>query len=103
MTKPSVLLNEVLLDILQDDDGICQYLNIALEENGPEGFLYALKNVIETRDCHMTQLAKDANLNRQNLYKMLSGEQNPRWNNINALVNALGFKLTLLPKETEAS
>lgn len=99
MPKRAISLNEKLLDILEDDTGISEYLTMALEENGPNGLLLAIKNVVEAQNIKMSQLAKDADLNRENLYRVLSETGNPYWNNVYSIVEALGLKITFLPKD----
>ena len=52
-----------------------EYLKASLEEGDmPEVFLMALRNVAEARG--ISKLARNAHLNRENLYKMLSKEGN---------------------------
>ena len=41
----------------------------------------------------MTQVARDAGLSRESLYKALSGEQNPNFDTILKVIMALGLKL----------
>lgn len=41
----------------------------------------------------MTQVARDAGLSRESLYKALSGDRAPSFDTILKVVNALGLKL----------
>jgi probable addiction module antidote protein len=41
----------------------------------------------------MTQVARDAGLPRESLYKALSGERSPGFDTIPEVINALGLKL----------
>jgi probable addiction module antidote protein len=43
----------------------------------------------------MSAVSRLSNLNRENLYRMLSKKGNPALNSLNALLNALGFKLAI--------
>ena len=97
MNPNAIDQRHVLMSLLENDEGVCEYLNTALIENGPQGFLLALKNVIDARDLSVTQLADTAQLNRQNLYKMMSGKQSPKWDNVYNLLQALGLSIQLLP------
>jgi len=45
------------------------------------------------RATGMTQVARDAGLSRESLYKALSGERSPDFDTILKVVGALGFQL----------
>jgi probable addiction module antidote protein len=68
--------------------------NPALEEDDPELFLLALKNVAEAQRG-VAQLAEKAKLNRESLYKVLSERGNPELRSLDALLHALGFRLAV--------
>lgn len=93
--------HEDLIESLKDPEEAIGYLQAALEESDmPEVFLLALRNVAEARG--MSKLARDAHLNRENLYRMLSKEGNPALGSLYSILNALGLKLSVEPKR-EAS
>ena len=71
-----------------------EYLNAALQEDDPELFLRALRNVTEAQGG-VTQLARKTKLNRESLYKMLSERGNPELRSLDALLHALGFRLAV--------
>ena len=56
------------------------YLKAALDETIQDGdmeaFLLALKNVVDATGA-VTQVASDADISRQHLHRLLSGEGNP--------------------------
>ena len=79
-------------DYLNNEDEIAQFLTISLEDPNPDVFLRALQEVAKARG--MTQLAKDAGINRESLYKALAPGAKPRYDTVLKLVNALGVKLT---------
>lgn len=60
-----------------------------------EVLLAALNKV--ARLYGLTRLAKEANLNRESLYKALSPKGNPTVRTLNKMVNQLGYRLTLTP------
>ena len=60
-----------LIESLRDAGEAEEYLNAALEEDDPELFLLALRNVAEAQGG-VAQLAEKTKLNRESLYKMLS-------------------------------
>jgi probable addiction module antidote protein len=83
-----------LIESLRDSREAAEYLNAALEENDPELFLLALRNVAEAQGG-MAQLADKTKLNRESLYKMLSERGNPELRSLEALLHALGLRLAV--------
>ena len=79
------------VDFLQDDEEIANYLNEAYLDDDPNVFLVALGHIAKTRG--MTQLAKGTGLNRESLYKALSGDTQPRWDTIQRVIKALKINL----------
>ena len=67
---------------------------MALEEDDPELFLLALRNVTEAQGG-VARLAEKTKLNRESLYKMLSERGNPEFKSLDLLLHALGFRLAL--------
>lgn len=76
------------------------YLEVALEEYEADGnsqaFFNALKDVSKAQGG-LGKVAEKANLNRQNLYKTLSGNRKPRLETISHLMHGLGYKFSLQP------
>lgn len=89
-----------LLESLRDPKEAIAYLKVALEEYEQDGdrefFLLALRNVAEARGG-ISMLAKKTHLNRQNLYRALSGKGNPTFETLDAIFHGLGFRLSLEP------
>ena len=48
----------------------------------------------------MSQVAKDAGLSRESLYKALSGDRNPNFDTILKVISALGIRLHAEPVHT---
>lgn len=91
-----------LLEMLRDPEEAVYYLNAALEEeDDPEAFLVALRNVAEAHG--MADTAKKAGLNRESFYRMLSQKGNPRISSLHALLKTLGLTLRIETKLKEAS
>ncbi|OGW65230.1 MAG: putative addiction module antidote protein [Nitrospirae bacterium RIFCSPLOWO2_02_FULL_62_14] len=86
--------HEDLIESLRNPREAEAYLNAALEEEDPELFLLALRNVAEAQGG-VAQLAEKAKLNRESLYKMLSERGNPELRSLEALLHALGFRLAV--------
>lgn len=92
--KKSRAYQPALIQSLRDSGEAEQYLNAALEEDDPELFLLALRNVAEAQGG-IAQLADKAKLNRESLYRMLSDRGNPELRSLDALLHALGFRLAV--------
>ncbi len=88
------------IEKLRDPEEARLYLDIALEEYEEDGdteaFLIALRDVAEARGG-ITKLAEQTNLNRPNLYKILSKEGNPRLKTLGSVLHELGFRLSVEP------
>jgi probable addiction module antidote protein len=68
------------------------YLEACIEEAGDAAFVAkALGDIARAKG--MTEVARDAGLSRENLYKALSGERTPNFETILKVVGALGIKL----------
>jgi probable addiction module antidote protein len=78
-------------DYLDDEETISAYITAALEDSDPDVFLTAVRDVARARG--MAQLAKDAGLSRESLYKALSGDRSPGFDTILKVIGALGLKL----------
>jgi probable addiction module antidote protein len=78
---------------LTSEQAIAEFLTASLEDSNPELFLRALQEVAKARG--MSQLAKDAGLNRESLYKALAPGAKPRYDTILKLISVLGVKLTV--------
>lgn len=78
-------------DYLTGDDSVAEYLTAALEDPDPEMFLVAIRTVARARG--MAQLAKDAGLGRESLYKALAPGAKPRYDTILKVTRALGVRL----------
>ena len=79
-------------DYLVNDETIAEYITAALEDSNPDVFLAAVRDVARARG--MAQLAKDAGLGRESLYKALMPGAKPRYDTVLKLLNALGVKLS---------
>jgi probable addiction module antidote protein len=82
-------------DYLDDEETIAEYLTAALDDPNPDVFLTAIRDVARSRG--MSQLAKDAGLGRESLYKALTPGAKPRYDTVLKLLRALGVKLSASP------
>lgn len=80
-------------EYLQDDDDIQAYLEAVLEEGGddPSYIIHALGVIARAKN--MSQLAREAGMSREGLYKALSEEGNPTFATIAKIAKALGLQI----------
>ena len=78
---------------LRTPEEMAVYLEACFEEGGNDaGFIAkALGDIARAKG--MTQVARDAGVSRESLYKALSGDRNPAFETILKVVGALGLKL----------
>ena len=78
---------------LRTPEEMAAYLEACMEEaDGDSAFIAkALGDIARAKG--MAQVALDAGLSRESLYKALSGERSPGFDTILKVVNALGLKL----------
>lgn len=78
-------------DHLATEEDMVAYLEAALEEADPALVAAALGDIARAKG--MTQVARDAGLGRESLYKALSPTGNPEFGTILKVVAALGLQL----------
>ncbi len=89
---------------LRSPEEMAAYLEACIEEaNGDAAFIAkALGDIARARG--MSQVARDAGLSRESLYKALSGERSPGFDTILKVIDALGLTLRAeaIPKDDAA-
>ena len=85
-------------EVLQDPEEAAAYLDASLEDGDPEVFLIAVRDVVRARGGGIAALAERTELNREHLYRMLSGNGNPELRSLEAILDALGFRLAIALK-----
>ena len=88
---------------LQTPEEMAAYLEACFEEaHGDAAFIAkALGDIARAKG--MAQVARDAGLSRESLYKALSGERSPGFDTILKVVGALGLKLyAQVPQRTSS-
>ncbi len=88
---------EILNEDLKDAELARLYLNEVLKDEDPHMFLIALKNVMNAQGREMAEVAREAKVSRENLYRILSKKGNPKLTNIISLLNAVGYALAVQP------
>lgn len=89
---------DLLDEDLQDPAEAAAYLDACLEGGDPNVFLLALRDVARARGG-IAKLAENTSLNREHLYRMLSENGNPELRSLEALLDALGFRLSITTRE----
>jgi len=82
-------------DYLDSEAAIAEYLTAALEDPNPDIFLVAVRDVARARG--MAQLARDAGMGRESLYKALAPGAKPRYDTVLKVLRALGVHLQAQP------
>ncbi len=82
---------------LRTPEEMAAYLEASMEESGGDAAFIAnaLGNIARAKG--MSQVASDAGLSRESLYKALSGERNPSFDTILKVIGALGLRLHAEP------
>lgn len=100
MTKPKTKAAPRLVPFdaaryLDDDEAIAEYMTAILEANDADLLLLALADVARAKG--MAQVARDAGLGRESLYKALSPGAKPRFETVMRVARALGVKFVAEP------
>jgi probable addiction module antidote protein len=80
---------------LTDDAAVAEYVTAVLETDDPDLLLLALADIARARG--MAQIAKDAGLGRESLYKALTPGAKPRFDTVLKVARALGVRLSAHP------
>ena len=84
-----------LLEDLKNPAYATKYLSAAYADS-EEAFLVALRDVADVQKG-MAGLAREAGVNRENLYRMLSQTGNPRLANLRAVLDVLKVRVIFEP------
>ncbi|MFA7658381.1 MAG: helix-turn-helix domain-containing protein [Candidatus Gastranaerophilaceae bacterium] len=94
--KNSISLDEFMTDILQDEKLAREYLNQSFIEYINDGdfsmFFKALERVVKAR-MSIREFAKQAELDRANLYAIFNGKKKPQFRTVLKILNKLGYTL----------
>lgn len=80
-----------VVEHLQTEEDMAAYLEAALEDGDAHLVAATLGDIARAKG--MTQVAQDAGLGRESLYKALSPEGNPEFGTVLKVVQALGLRL----------
>ncbi len=82
---------------LRTPEEMAAYLEACFEEAGDDAAFIAKALGDIARAKGMTQVARDAGLSRESLYKALSGERTPGFDTILKVIKALGLQIHAEP------
>ena len=77
-------------DHLLTDAQISDYLTNAFLDDDPSVFVVALGHVVKHKG--VAEIAEQTGLNRESLYKVLAGNNQPKWDTVQRLMKALGVQ-----------
>ena len=78
---------------LKTEDDIAEYFEACLQEGGDDPHFIAHALGVIARARGMSEVARDAGVSREGLYKALSGEGNPSFDTILRVIKVLGLQL----------
>lgn len=78
---------------LKTEENIAEYFDACLQEGGDDPAFIAHALGVIARARGMSQVARDAGISREGLYKALSDEGNPSFGTILKVIKALGLQL----------
>ena len=94
MTRPKSARKLVAFDAaryLGNDEAIAEYMTAGLEENDTDLLILALADVARAKG--MAQVAKDAGLGRESLYKALAPGAKPRFDTVMRVAPGIGSEI----------
>lgn len=81
-------------EYLDSPEMIREYLKVSFEQGDSEQLIMALGQVAKAQG--ISDIARKADISRQNLYKVLSGGSSPKFETVKKVVEALGCKLAIV-------
>ena len=88
-------------EYIEDDEAARDFLLDAMESGDPRVIAGAIGDVARAKG--MSQLARETGMSRESLYRALSEDGNPQLATVLRVLEALGLKLTIEPKRTDAA
>lgn len=91
-----------LVESLKDPNEAFLYLEAAFEDDDLRIVASALDYVLKAQNYSVKQIAEQAHLNREHLYRVLSGKSKPEFTTIKALCHLAGYSLTIQNSKTHS-
>jgi probable addiction module antidote protein len=103
-TEPAVDNEPYLLEDLKDPEFTAEYLNAAIEEFYQDGDIKSFNRILGyiIKGGNLTQVSRDTQISRQQLYRMISGECESSLKKTFTVLNALGYRFQIIPIEKSA-
>ncbi len=95
--KKTITTKYDVAEHLRTPEEMAAYLEACLEESRGDAAFVAKALGDIARAKGMSQVARDAGLSRESLYKALSGERTPGFDTILKVIQALGLELHAIP------
>jgi probable addiction module antidote protein len=93
--------DEAMSELFRDDlQFAAEYLNGVLEDGEPADLLVALRQIADARGG-VRSVARDTDLNANQLYRTLSPQGNPELRSLSAVLKALGLRLAIQPAKPQ--
>ncbi|HEY3282851.1 MAG TPA: transcriptional regulator [Armatimonadota bacterium] len=81
---------------LQDPDFALGYVRAAYSDGGVEELLHAVRDVAASREGGISGVARASGRGRENLYRSLSRQGNPRVKTLESVLGSLGLRLDIV-------
>lgn len=86
-------------DYLNAPEDVASYLDVWLEDGTPDEIKRALSDIARSKG--MAAIAEAAGMKRESLYKALGEKGNPTLVTLSKVLDAMGLRLSVSPKERE--
>ena len=91
--------DEAMAELFRDDlQFAAEYLNVLLQDGEPADLLVALRQIAEAHGG-VRAVAREKELNANQLYCTLSPQGNPELRSLFAVLKALGLRLSIQPAQ----
>lgn len=88
-------------EYLDSPEALATYMTEALETGDPAFVADALGVIARARG--MSEVAREAGVSRESLYRALSADGNPEFGTVLRVARALGLRLTITPEPNKAA
>lgn len=88
-------------EYIEDDESALIYLEDAMDSGDAGHIASCIGDVARARG--MSAIAKETGMSRESLYRALSGDGNPQLSTVLKVLEAMGLKLSVEPKASDAA
>ena len=85
-----------VMDYLKNEKSIAAYLQAAAAEKDPAALVIAIGDIARARGIN--KMSAEMGVNRESLYKSLSGKKKPRFDTIFNAIDKLGLEMFFRPR-----